>query len=186
MSNNQSKFCLLHLQCVFLKILLPTLHKFFKKFHMIYTFLPQLSKNQSVECSRLVSKHKKNQKLKYNFSLHRSSNLIWHNDTFFLYWNFNQNQSKDFSARDIFLWHECSTKIKTRDLSWLSLDYHFLVSIPQKFISDTYIIFSEVREKFVLFKSKYYYVECNFLSHIQCLEIFELKCVSTSSRKSSV
>ena len=25
----------------------------------------------------------------------------------------------------------------TRDLSWLSLDYHFLVSIPQKFISDT-------------------------------------------------
>ena len=133
MSNNQSKFCLLRLQCVFLKILLPTLHKFFKMFHMIYTFLPQLSKKQSVECSRLVSKHKKNQKLKYNFSLHRSSNLIWHNDTFFLHWNFNQNQSKDFSTRNIFLWHEGSTKIKTRDLSWV----HFLVSTPQKFISDT-------------------------------------------------
>ena len=137
-------------------------------FHMIYTFLPQLSKKQSVECSRLVSKHKKNQKLKYNFSLHRSSNLIWHNDTFFLHWNFNQNQSKDFSTRDIFLWHEGSTKIKTRDLSWVSLDYHFLVSTPQRFISDT-TLYLVKWEKNLYFSSQntYYYVECNFLSHIQ-------------------
>lgn len=33
-------------------------------FHMIYTFLPQLSKKQSVECSRLVSKHKKKSETK--------------------------------------------------------------------------------------------------------------------------
>ena len=137
MSNNQSKFCLLRLQCVFLKILLPTLHKFFKMFHMIYTFLPQLSKKQSVECSRLVSKHKKKSETKIQLfppQVFKFDLTQWY---FFLHWNFNQNQSKDFSTRDIFLWHEGSTKIKTRDLSWVSLDYHFLVSTPQRFISDT-------------------------------------------------
>ena len=90
-SNNQSKFCLLHLQCVFLKILLPTLHKFFKKFHMIYTFLPQLSKNQSVECSRLVSKYKKTSREKLS-----SNGVLWfvipliqiHVDTFGPFWCF--------------------------------------------------------------------------------------------------
>ena len=141
-----------------------------------------------MECSRLVSKHKRKSETKIQLfppQVFKFDLTQWY---FFLHWNFNQNQSKDFSTMDIFLWHEGSTKIKIKRFILSKSRLSFSSFYTTKVHFWYYIIFSEVREKFVLFKSKYYYVyvESNFLSHIQCLEIFELKSVSTSSRKSSV
>ena len=168
------------------KILLPTLHKFFKMFHMIYTFLPQLSKKQSVECSRLVSKHKRKSETKIQLfppQVFKFDLTQWY---FFLHWNFNQNQSKDFSTMDIFLWHEGSTKIKIKRFILSKSRLSFSSFYTTKVHFWYYIIFSEVREKFVLFKSKYLLL-CRMQFFVTYpIQIFELKSVSTSSRKSSV